>query len=466
MTETADIAVIGGGPGGYTAAIRAAQRGAKVVLFERDLLGGVCLNRGCIPSKALIETSRAFETAAKGAAFGVMSNSAPSLDWPRAQARKTSVVRAQARKTSVVDRLRKGVDFLLKKSKVKVVAASARLVDRGKIEASDMKYEAGGVILATGSSSAVLPGLEPDGKNVLDSDGILALPSPPASLVVIGGGAIGSEWASLFASLGTKVEVIEIMGQLIPGADADVAKELLRGFKKRKIGIRLGTKVASLERGETSVRVLLGGGGEIEAEKVLVSVGRKPDAGDTIAPVCGVPVEGGRIPVDETTRTPVERIHAIGDVTGQIMLAHFASHQGMVAAENLTGAERVVDDLAVPACVFTDPEVAWVGYTPEGAEKAGIDVAVGNFPFRALGRAHAAEEVWGFVKIVAEKSTSRVVGFHAVGPRATDLVGEGTLAVRYGLTARQVEEAIHAHPTFPEAIAEAAGDVFGMAIHK
>jgi dihydrolipoamide dehydrogenase len=456
LTKKADIAVIGGGPGGYTAAIRAAQKGAGVVLFEHGLLGGVCLNRGCIPSKALIETARTFEAVRGASAHGITVEGPIAVHWEK----------AQARKTSVVDRLRKGVEFLLKKNKVEVVEATARLAAKDRIEAGGETYEAGGVILAMGSKNSVLAGLEPDGRNVLDSDGVLALTEVPASLVVIGGGAIGTEWASLFAALGVKVDVVEIMDQLIPGADPDVSKELLRAFKKRKIGVHLGARVASLERGPGEVKVALEGGRALAAEKVLVSVGRTPDAGETLTAGCGVPTEGGRVPVDQATRTPAARVHAIGDVTGEIMLAHYASHQGLVAAENLTGGDRRVQAHAVPACVFTEPEVAWVGYTPEGAEKAGVEVAVGSFPFRALGRAHAAEEVWGFVKVVAEKATSKVVGFHAVGPRATDLAGEGTLAVRYGLTAHQVEEAIHAHPTFPEAIAEAAGDVFGMAIHK
>jgi dihydrolipoamide dehydrogenase len=456
LAEKADIGVIGGGPGGYTAAIRAAQKGARVALFEKAQLGGVCLNRGCIPSKALIESARTFHSAIMASAFGVTLAGPPEVDWSK----------AQTRKTAVVDRLRKGVEFLLKKNKIAFVPAEARLTARDRIETEGGAWEVGGVILATGSVSAVLPGLEPDGINVLDSDGILALTEVPESLVVIGGGAIGTEWASLFASLGARVTVVEIMDQLLPGADPDAAKELLRGFKKRKIALHLGTKVASLERGAKEVKVLLEGGKEVVAQKVLVSVGRRPEVGDTRGSGCGVAPEGGRVVVDASTRTAVPGIHAIGDVTGQIMLAHFASHQGLVAAENLTGGEREVDRFAVPACVFTEPEVAWVGHTVEGAQKAGIDVKVGSFPFRALGRAHAAEEVWGFVKILAEKSTSKVVGFHAVGPRATDLVGEGALAVRYGLTAQQVEETIHAHPTFPEAVAEAAGDVFGLAIHK
>lgn len=456
MADTVDIVVVGGGPGGYTAAIRAAQRGARVVLFEKDRLGGVCLNRGCIPSKALIETGRVFAAAAHGAAVGVTLPGAPAVDWAR----------AQTRKQAVVDRMMQGVEFLLKKNKVRVVKGQARVEAGFRVAAGAEAVQAGAVILATGSEPAVIPGLEPDGQSVLDSDGILALETVPASLAVIGGGAIGCEWASLFASLGVKVEVVELLDQLVPGADADAAKELLRGFKKRQIRVHTGTKVESLARGPEGVRLTLSSGKEVTAEKALVSVGRRPALGDAVDPALGLATDRGRVPVDGATATNLKGIHAIGDVTGEILLAHFASHQGLVAAENLTGGSRAVDRGAVPFCVFTEPEVAWVGLTEEAAEKEGIAVCAGTFPFRALGRAHAAEEIWGFVKVVARKDSGTVMGFHAVGPRATDLVAEGTLAVRWGLTLEQLEETIHAHPTFPEAVGEAAADALGMAIHK
>ncbi|MHC5035766.1 MAG: dihydrolipoyl dehydrogenase [Planctomycetota bacterium] len=460
MADTTDIAVIGGGPGGYTAAIRAAQRGARVALFERDRVGGVCLNRGCIPSKALIETARAFHTAKAGNVFGVQVEPAPTLDWAV----------AQSRKTAVVERLRKGVEFLLKKNKISLYRGQARLEGGNRIvcpgEEGEIAVEAEGIVLAMGSEPIVIPGLEPDGDRVLDSDGVLSLTAVPSSMVVIGGGAIGAEWASLFASLGTQIDVVEIMDQLVPGADPEIAKELLRGFKKRGIRVHLRTKVESLDRGTESVGVQISSGKTLNAEKVLVSVGRRPGAGDTLSPESGVEVEEGRVPVDEKTRTNGAGIHAIGDVTGEVLLAHYASHQGLVAAEVLTGGDRKVDRFAVPMCVFSEPEVAWVGYTPAQADSAGVDIRVGSFPFRALGRAHTAEEVWGFVKLLGEKESGKIVGFHAVGPRATDLVAQGTLAVRYGLTAHQVEEAIHAHPTFPEAVNEAAADLLGQAIHK
>jgi dihydrolipoamide dehydrogenase len=459
MSSLQRIAVIGGGPGGYTAAIRAAQRGASVVLFEREDVGGVCLNRGCIPSKALIESARLHAAAAEAARFGVRAGPV-SVDWKA----------AQARKSAVVERLRKGVEFLLKKNKVVLKKGVARLEKPGKVvlegPAGGEAFDADGVILATGSRAAVIPGLEPDGARVLDSDGILALDRVPASLAVVGGGAIGIEWACLFSALGARVEVVEILGQLVPGSDPEAAAELARGLKKRKVGIHVSTKVEGLEKKPDGVAVRLSGGKALSVECVLVSVGRRPWTGDALGSACGVAVDRGRVPVDAATRTNVPGVFAIGDLTGEIMLAHYASHQGTVAAENLTGGSREVDRKAVPKCIFSDPEVAWVGYTPAEAEAAGVAVLAGSFPFRALGRAHAAEELGGFVKVLAEKESGRIVGFHVVGPRATELVAEGTLAVKYGLTARQLEETIHAHPTFAEAAAEAAGDVLGIAVNK
>ncbi len=460
MPNRADIAVIGGGPGGYTAAIRAAQRGASVVLFERDRLGGVCLNRGCIPSKALLESARRLEQARTSGEHGLRGTENASLDWPA----------AHARKRAVVERLRKGVAFLLNRNKIVLKTGTARLETAGRVtlrgEAEVETWEAGGVIVATGSRPAVIPGLEPDGETVLGSDDILALESIPASVAVVGGGAIGCEWATLFACGGSRVELVEIMDQLLPGADADVAREIQRGFKKRGIKLHLKTKVASLDRAAGGATLVLSSGKTIRADRVLVSVGRRPAGAEALAEGCGVRIEDGRIPVDVGTRTNVEGVHAIGDVTGEVMLAHYASHQGVVAAENLTGGDLVTNPEAVPACVFCEPEAGWVGRTRAEAEAAGLAVSEGSFPFRALGRAWAAGEVGGLVKVVAEKASGRVLGVHAVGPRATDLVAEGTLAVRHGITAAGLEETIRAHPTFPEAVGEAAGDVMGLAIHK
>jgi len=460
LTQRADIAVIGGGPGGYPAAIRATQRGAKVVLFEHDRLGGVCLNRGCIPSKALIESARVFSAVRDGERHGLKTGAPPTVDWAR----------ALSRKASVVARMIQGVEFLLKKNKIALVKARAQLEGPGRIVASgeggEEAWEAGAVILATGSEPVVIPGLESDGDRVLDSDGVLEMAGVPSSLAIIGGGAIGCEWASLFASLGARVELVEILDRLLPGADADTAKEVERGFKKRGMKLHLKSKVESLDRGTGEVCIRLSSGTEIRVERVMVSTGRRPAYGETLTAGCGVETDGGAVPVDGRTATNVKGVHAVGDVTGRVLLAHFATHQGLVAAENLTGGNRRTDELAVPMCVFSEPEAAWVGHSEAGAAEAGIEVQVGTFPFRALGRAHASEEIWGFVKVLAEKGTGRVVGFHAVGPHATDLVAEGTLAVKYGLTASQLEEAIHAHPTFSEAVMEASGDVLGMAIHK
>ncbi len=452
-TRKRDFAIIGGGPGGYTAAIRAAKRGASVVLFEKEGLGGTCLLRGCIPTKSYVETARAFSCVEHAAEHGI-----------DAAVRAFDFGKARDRKNAIVERLGKGVEFLLKKNKVEVVAAAGRLGGSGRVEAGGAEFEARTVIIAAGSEPAALPGLEADGKTVLNSDHALDLDRVPKSMLIVGGGVIGCEFSSIFSALGCEVTIVEILPRILAGADGMVVKEIERALRKRKVKILVSERIASLAKSGEGATAALASGKTITAEKVLVSVGRKPASAASADPSLGLAGPKGFIAVDEFCRTGRPGVMAIGDVTGGAMLAHRASHMGMVAVDNAMGHERKVC-AAVPSCIFTTPEASWVGLTEDEAAAKGLDFATGSFPFRALGRAQAASEIDGMVKFVCLKDTKRIVGFHAVGAHATDLVAEGTLAVRLGLTAGQIEETIHAHPTFPEAVAEAAADVFGMAVH-
>ncbi len=450
--EKRDFAVLGGGPGGYTAAIRAAKRGASVVLVEKEGVGGTCLLRGCIPTKAYVESSRAYSGIEKASEHGIEAR-IESFDWGV----------ARKRKDAIVDRLKKGVEFLLRKNKVEVVRAEGRIDGQGRLEAGGTVFEATTTIVATGSEPMVLPGLAPDGRTVLNSDHALDLAAPPKSLVIVGGGVIGCEFASIFSSMGTDVTIVELLPRILPGADLAVVKEIDKALRKRKVKIHVSEKVDKLDRSGGAVKIVTSSGRELSAEKALVSVGRRP-AGGAVDPALGITGPKGEIRVDAHCMTPRPGIRAIGDVTGGAMLAHRASHMALVAVDHAMGHDRSVSQ-AMPSCLFTTPEAAWVGQSEEEAAAAGADFATGTFPFRALGRAHAASEIDGMVKVVCLRGSNRIIGFHAVGPHATDIVSEGVLAVRLGLTAEQIEETIHAHPTYPEAVAEAAAGVMGLAVH-
>jgi len=453
-----DLAILGSGPGGYVAAVRAAQLGSKVALVEVADLGGVCLNRGCIPTKTLVECARVFVQAQRAGEFGVRI-AGVAVDFPA----------MMARKARVVETLRRGVEGLMKRYQVEVIRGRGRLLDRHRlaIRAGDGEevISAQRIIIATGSAP-VRPAMFPfDGKAVLTSDEALNLDYLPASVLIVGGGYIGCEFAGFFSALGTQVTIVEVMERLIPHTDEEIAGELLRSFKKRRVTVHLGTRVESMVTGAGGVRAKLASGQEVAAEKVIVSVGRQPNVSDLGLETAGVRVENGAVAVDEHCQTSVPNIYAIGDVTGKVMLAHAASYQAKVAVEHMYGRERRADYHVMPAVFFTSPQVGTVGLSETQAKGRGFRVRCVCTPFQVLGKAHALGETSGFIKIVAEEKTGEVLGVHIIGPEATSLIAEAALALRLECTVEELANTIHAHPTLPEGIMEAAEAWLGHPIH-
>jgi dihydrolipoamide dehydrogenase len=462
--EPVDVCIIGAGPGGYVAAIRAAQLGLKVALVERDALGGVCLNRGCIPTKAMLRTAELLTAFQHAADWGVHAENV-RLDYPAAVRRRDSVVRG----------LRQGVAGLLKSQGVQVLSGTGRIAALGRVEVSadgsTETVEARNVIVATGSKPAVppLPGAD-NGELVITSDDALALAEVPRRVVVIGGGAVGAEWADIFHAFGCEVTILEMLPTLLPAEDEEIGKLLARILARRGIGVLTGARVQAIEAddaGGAVVRYVNADGQEATAggERVLMAVGRAPLTADLGLEALGVQLDRGWLPVDDTLQTNVAGIYAIGDVTRHQLLAHVASHQGVVAVEGIAGQRRRMDYNQVPACTFTHPEVASVGLTEAAAREAGHDLRVGRFPFAALGRAQTYGDTEGQVKIVADAKYGEILGVHIIGAAASDLIAEATLAIHLEATIDDLVDTIHAHPTWPEATAEAALAAGGLAIH-
>ena len=448
-----DLTVIGAGPGGYVAAIHAARLGAKVAILEqRDSeWGGTCLNWGCIPTKALIQSAEVLQAVRRAGRFGVRVDE-PSIDWPAMLARKESVVAG----------LRKGVQQLLRSNGIEMITARGTLAGAGRVAADRRELSSRHVLLAPGSKVAVPP--VPGAELALTSDGILGVEDVPASMVVVGGGVVGMEFASMFALLGTEVTVVEMLDQLLTPLDADVAARFRKLMERRGVTVHLGARVESIERGGDGV-VVRGSFGEVAAERALVATGRRPATADMGLEDAGVRLERRAIAVDEHMATSLPGVWAIGDATGLSMLAHAASHQGEVAVTNALEEKLVTaDTTTIPAGIYTDPEIAFVGLSEPQARAQGFEARVGRFPFAALGRAQVLGETDGEVKVVAD-ADGTLLGVTIMGPRATDLVAEAVLALHQGLTAAELTHAVHAHPTLPEALAEAALDVGGRAVH-
>jgi dihydrolipoyl dehydrogenase len=455
MAGTFDVVVVGGGPGGYVAALRAAQLGAVTAIVEKDRYGGTCLVRGCIPTKALLQSSELYTLAKDGAPFGVVAGNL-TFDWPA----------AQKRKSAVVDQLVKGVEGLLKAGGVTMVSGAAKLAGGGAIEVAGERLQAKNIIIATGSAVSRIPlkGAE----LTIDSDAILELKEIPRRLAVIGGGVVGMEFAAMFAALGTKVTVLEMLPQILPMVEADLVNVYAKHLSGLGGEIHTNSKVAEVAKvgGGLQVRFSTGAeGGAVDADQVLLAVGRSPYTEGLGAEAAGVKLDRGRVVVDDYLRTSAEGVWAIGDVIGGIMLAHVASYEGVCAVENMAGHSRIPDYHAAPNCVYTDPEIAHVGLGEKEAKERGLEVKVGRFPFAAAGRALTLGQTEGFVKVVADAASGRLLGVHIIGPRATDLIAEATLAVQNGLTLEQLDLTMHAHPTLPEAIMEAALAAQGRAIH-
>jgi len=456
-----DIAIVGAGPGGYVAALRAAQLGARVTVVEKDRVGGVCLNWGCIPTKALLRTAEVLTVAREAADYGVAVADV-KLDWTAALKRKDGVVR----------RLTGGVKLLLEKAGVRLITGTARFVSPLALEVRGQtgveRVEARDYVIATGSRPASLPIPGLDGPGVLTSDAALSLESLPSSLLVIGAGPIGVEFATLFQACGVQVTLVEVLPRVLPTLDADLGTEVERALKKARVRVHTASKVSRIEphAGKYLATVQTSSQGiTVEVDRVLVAVGRRPNIEELDLAALGVQTERTGIRVDGQMCTNVPHIYAVGDVTGGILLAHVAMHEGLVAVENALGHERVMNYHAVPSCVFTWPEVATVGLTEEAARQQGYDVQVGRFPFRANGKALAQGEHDGLVKVVAESKRGQVLGVHIVGPHASDLIQEGTLALVLESTLDELEATIHPHPTLSEALAEAGLAAKGRALH-
>jgi dihydrolipoamide dehydrogenase len=467
MPESYDVVVIGGGPGGYVAAIRAAQLGLKTACVEkRDSLGGTCLNIGCIPSKALLQSSERYvETQHALAAHGIKVEGV-SLDLKTMQARKDKVVGENTR----------GVEFLFKKNKVAWVKGTAKITGPGTIAVTSADggsdtLTAKSIVIAAGSDIVRLPGIEIDEKRIVSSTGALTFAEVPKRFVVIGGGYIGLEMGSVWGRLGAQVTVVEFLDRITPGMDAEVAKGLQRALQKQGFTFKLGTKVTGAKIGNKGVALSLepAAGGPVEelvADAVLVAVGRRPYTDGLGIDSVGVALdEKKRIKVDGQFRTSVPGIYAIGDVIAGAMLAHKAEDEGSAVAEVIAGQKPHIDYDAIPAVIYTAPEVASVGKSEEDLKSAGIAYAVGKFPFTANGRARANGDTEGFVKILADAKTDRVLGVHIIGADAGTMIAEATLAMEYGASSEDIARTCHAHPTLPEAVKEAALAVAKRAIH-
>ena len=456
MAGSFDLVVIGGGPGGYVAALRAAQLGARTAIVEKDRMGGTCLVRGCIPTKALLQSSELYTMARDGAAFGLVADNV-GFDWSA----------AQKRKGSVVDQLVKGVEGLLKAGGVTSFKGGARLAGKGVVEVAGDRLQAKDIVIATGSAVARIP--LPGAELTIDSDQVLELKEVPRRLAVIGGGVVGMEFAAMFAALGSKVTVLEMLPQVLAMVDADLVAVYSKHLSKVGGEIHTDSKVSEVVKrnGALQVRFSTGGeGGAVDADQVLLAVGRTPYTQGLDAEKAGVKLDRGRVVVDDHLRTSADGVWAIGDVIGGIMLAHVASYEGVCAVENIAGhGDRVPDYHAAPNCVYTDPEIAHVGLGEKEAKEKGISVKVGKFPFAAAGRALTLGQTEGFVKVIADAESGKLLGAHIIGPRATDLIAEATLAIQNGLTLEQIDLTIHAHPTLPESLMEAALAAQGRAIH-
>ncbi len=471
MTKNYDVVILGGGTGGYVAAIRAAQLGKTAAIVERDKLGGTCLHRGCIPSKSLLRSAEMFDAMQKSEAYGIAAKDV-TLDFGK----------VQARKQGIVDQLHKGVEFLMKKNKIDIIRGNGRVIGPSifspKSGAVAVEMEDGEsetlvgehLIIATGSSPRVLPGMQVDGRFVMTSDEALQMSELPRSIIILGGGVIGVEWASMLSDFGVEVTIVEYDKRIVPLEDEDLSKELKRLFSKRKIRILTGAKAIpeSVRVRDDGVVMQVEHNGavtELQADKLLVSVGRSANAEGIGLENTDVKVERGVIRVNEFMQTSEPHIYAIGDVNGGLQLAHVASHEGIVAVEHLCGRQvHVTPSHLVSRCIYTRPELASVGWTEQQARDQGFETKIGKFNFKAIGKALVFGESDGFVKVVADSRTNDILGVHMIGPHVTDYIGEAALAQLVEATPWEVGQMIHPHPTLSEVLGEAMLSVDGMAI--
>jgi dihydrolipoamide dehydrogenase len=445
--ESYDIIVVGGGVGGYTTALRAAEAGRAVALVEGADVGGTCLNIGCIPTKALIESCRVARTAERAHEFGVTVGKVGVLPE-----------RMVARSRTIVETLRKGVEDELAAAGVAIVRGTGRLLSPAEVTvragSGDLTLKGGSIVVATGSSWISLPGIEIDGRQVITSDHALSLQHLPRRIVIVGGGAIGCEFAEIYRTLGAQVTVIEMMDHILPGEDAELARRLEAALRRKGITITTGTKVGGIDQGDEGVRVMMGGDRTMEADQVLMAIGRAANTAGLGLEEVGVTLSGRAVSTDEGMRTNVPGIFAVGDVTGKWLLAHVALMQGVVAATNACGGNAVMDYRAVPRCVYTDPELAAVGLAEAEARGQGKRPKVFRARLGRIGRALTLGETFGMAKVVYEETTGEVLGFQALAPHASELLSEISLAIGGGMDIADIEGVIHPHPTLSELVWE------------
>jgi dihydrolipoamide dehydrogenase len=462
--KTYDAIVIGGGPGGYVCSIRLGQLKQKVLCVEKDEVGGVCLNWGCVPSKAIIATSHTFEKVKLGPAYGLL------VDNPRIDANKL-----QDWKEGIVKKLTGGIRGLFRGNGVELVYGDARVTGPKEVtvrtrEGQTEKFEATkAIVVATGSSTIEIPSFKFDGKKIIGAKESVSLREIPRRLLVIGGGIIGMELGGAYQRLGSELTVVEALPDVLNGVDADVAAVVEKAYVKHGAKIWKGAKALGYEYqsdGSVAVRVEVAGKAEtIVTDMVIVAVGMRPNGAGLGLEELGVKVEKGFVPTDNVGRTNVDGIYSIGDCSSMPMLAHKASKEGEVVAEVIAGHKAAKDWVAIPAAIFTDPEIATVGLSEQQAKEKGIDVRVGKFPFSALGRAMAVNETDGFIKVVADKTTHELLGVHIVGPEATDLISEGALALEMHAFLEDIALTVHPHPTLGEGLMEASLHGLGQAVH-
>ena len=465
-----DVIVIGSGPAGYVAAIRASQLGLKTACIEKSFdadgnsqLGGTCLNVGCIPSKALLDSSHRYSDATNHFSNHGIEVSKPKLD----------IAKMMERKNKIVTQLTAGVTGLFKANKVTQILGHAKIIDSTHIEVTSkdgsQTLETKNIVIATGSSPINISVAEVNNKNIVDSTGALEFDSVPKKLGIIGAGVIGLELGSVWSRLGSEVTVLEAMDEFLPMADKRIAKDVLKEFNKQGLNINLGCKVTSALSNKKDITVTYENNGtttELKVDKLIVAVGRRPNTDNLLDKNCGLSIdEKGFIPVNDFCETNVQNIWAVGDVVRGPMLAHKASEEGIMVVERIAGKHAEMEYDLVPSVIYTHPEVAWVGQTEEDLSAAGIEFKTGSFPFAASGRALASGESTGFIKVIADKKTDTILGVHAFGPSAADIVQQGVVAMEFGASAEDLGLTIFSHPTVSEALHEAALAVNGQAIH-
>ena len=456
---TYDLLVLGSGPGGYAAAIKASLMGAKSAVVEREELGGTCLNWGCIPTKSLAQAAHLVHCMDNAGKLGIHPGEYKA-DWEQVQNHTEKVVETQ----------RKGLASLLKAHQVDVIEGHGKLVDGPAVEADEdgdtRRVDAKKVILATGSRPITIPGMEYDGEKIINSDHAIYLDKLPKSMVMVGGGVIGCELATILASFGVKITIVEMLDRILPPVDAEIVKNFSRKLRRMKIKVHTGTKVTEADTSGDGVVCTLDNGKTLEADKCLVVVGREPVVDDNNLLELGLCPDERSVEVDEHCRTNMDNVWAIGDVTGKWMLAHSAAKMAEVAVADALGEEATMDGVVIPNGIFTIPEIGYVGMTEEEARDEYGDVKVGKYLYRPLGRAQAGGQLDGLFKVIAKEDDHRIVGVHIFGHEATDLVAEGTLAVQKGMTLEDVHHTVHTHPTFSEGLHEACGAALGSGIHS